>query len=278
MWFLYALASGSFYTVSGLVTRYVLKEHKDAWAFSFYFSAVGALVSLPFMLQSPKMPSISWLWLLMLGVGCMIVGHNWLNFSSSKYLEASVQGTVVKLRLVWAFIAGVLLLHEMWSVQKLIGTCFAIVAGLLIVKHFRKPESVKGVALSVASTFVYAAVIVLYKVLFKGFNAPTLTFFIFLIPTIINLIIMPNALSRVSALFRAKPIPIFLSCALGGFANLAMNQALVLGEISRVLVIIESFLVLTLIGEHVFLKEKEHLKIKLIAVLCAIIGAILIRL
>jgi len=56
-----------------------------------------------------------------------------------------------------------------------------------------------------------------------------------------------------------------------------MNQGLSLGEASRVLVLIESFLVVTLVGEHLFLKEREHLNTKIIAVVAATIGAVLIR-
>ncbi|MCX6816821.1 MAG: hypothetical protein NTZ93_03080 [Candidatus Beckwithbacteria bacterium] len=47
MWLIWALISGLFYTGDNLITRYILKGNKDAWAFSFYFSFIGALVSLP---------------------------------------------------------------------------------------------------------------------------------------------------------------------------------------------------------------------------------------
>jgi hypothetical protein len=49
------------------------------------------------------------------------------------------------------------------------------------------------------------------------------------------------------------------ACGLGGLANLAMNQGLATGEASSVLAVIEAFLVLTLVGERVVLKEKEQL-------------------
>jgi uncharacterized membrane protein len=57
-----------------------------------------------------------------------------------------------------------------------------------------------------------------------------------------------------------------------------MNYALSLGEASKTLVIIESFLVVTLIGEHLFLKERDSLSVKIIAVILATLGAVLIRL
>ncbi|MCR4329348.1 MAG: DMT family transporter [Candidatus Roizmanbacteria bacterium] len=128
-----------------------------------------------------------------------------------------------------------------------------------------------------SSTIFYAIVIILYKYLFQTFNSQSLTFFIFLFPMLINLLVMPNSINRIVTLAKTDGKFVFIACALGGFANLAMNYALSIGEVSRVLVIIESFLIVTLVGEHLVLKEKKNLAIKLVAVILAIMGAVLIR-
>lgn len=277
MWFLVALASGSFYTISGLISRHVLRKKTDAWAFSFFFSAVGAIVSIPFFLSNAKVAISIGPWLLMVLVGAMIVIHNWLNFSSTKYLEASVQGTIVKFRLVWAFLLGVIFLHESLTMYKAVGTILAVLAGWLVVTKFKRPGFSKGVFFAFASTFVYAAVILFYKFLFSSFSSQALTFFIFLIPAMINVIAMPDSIQRITTMLKEDGGMVVIACALGGLANQAMNYALSVGEISRVLVVIESFLVATLVGEHLFLKEREHLKEKLIAVASAIASAVLMR-
>lgn len=88
---------------------------------------------------------------------------------------------------------------------------------------------------------------------------------------------MPNSIKRIGTLAKGNFKMVFVGCALGGLANLAMNQGLSLGEASKVLVIIESFLVITLIGEHFLLNERENLVTKIIAVISATVGAILIR-
>lgn len=89
---------------------------------------------------------------------------------------------------------------------------------------------------------------------------------------------MPDAANRIIQLARNDGYPVIIACILGAFANLAMNYALSIGEASKVLVIIESFLVITLIGEHLVLKEKTFLLTKIVTVILAIIGAILMRL
>ena len=277
MWFFFALLSGTFYTAQGLITRHILRGNKDAWAFSFYFSAVGALISLPFMLANVKIASSFVPWLLMLFVGCLIVLQNILNFKSTNTLEPSVQGSITKFRLAWVFLLGVIVLHEQFSWLKLIGMIVTVLAGIIILNKFRRPSSLKGIVFTFSATFAYAIVIILYKYLFSSFNSASLTFFIFFIPAIMNFILMPRSYTRIKTMFLEQRLPVFLACGLGGLANLAMNQALAIGEASRALVIIEAFLVITLIGEHVFLKEKTHLMTKIIAVGLATLGAILIR-
>jgi drug/metabolite transporter (DMT)-like permease len=278
MWFIFSLLSGLFYTGQGLITRKVLRAKKDAWAFSFYFSAIGALISLPFLLIQPKITHSIYMWLLMLIVGLLIVIQNFLNFKATNYLEATLQGVMLKFRLVWVFIFGIIILHESFSWQKTIGTSVVVLSGLLVISKFNKPKSIKGIILSLSGTVFYAIVIICYKFLFKDFNSQSLTFFIFFIPTVLNLLIMPNSVQRVIKLAKEDGIFVFIACTLGAFANLAMNQALSIGEVSKVLVIIEAFLIFTLVGEHFLLKERKHLLIKIITIIIVIIGAILIRL
>ncbi|MFA5828426.1 MAG: DMT family transporter [Candidatus Shapirobacteria bacterium] len=278
MWLFFALLSGLLYTGSNLITRHILKkDNNDAWAFSFFFSAVGTLVSLPFMLLQPRFGTQFQSWLIILVVGILIVIQNLLNFVSSKYISPSVGGSITKFRLVWVMLLGIIILHESSNLFKIMGTLLTVISGVIIMKKFLKPKDMRGVAYAFGATIFYATVIILYKFLFSSFNSQSLTFFIFFIPMVINLLIMPNSIKRIGTLAKGNFKMVFVGCALGGLANLAMNQGLSLGEASKVLVIIESFLVITLIGEHFLLNERENLVTKIIAVISATVGAILIR-
>lgn len=277
MWFSFAILSGLFYTGSQLISRHVLKGGKDSWAFSFYFSFVGAIVSFPFMLMDLKLPHSIGLYAVMLFTGFFIVGHNYLIFKAQNYLEPSLQGAILKFRLVWVFALGVILLSESITAYKVIGTILAFLAGVVVVGKFGKRNYLKGITLVIFSTILYSSLIILNKYLLEDFNAASLTFFIFFFPTIINYIVMPQRQSRITSLSKSDFKFVILSCIFGAFANLAMNEALDLGEASKVLVIIESFLIVILAGEKIFLKEKGSFLTKLIAVGLATAGGILIR-
>lgn len=277
MWVSYAVVSGLLYTAQGLITRHVLKGNKHAWAFSFFFSAIGAVVSLPFSLLHPLHVVPREYWIMMVVVGALIVLQNYLNFSSARYLPASVGGALTKFRLVWVLLLGVILDQESLTWYKLLGTVCAVLAGVVILRRAEKLGSLRGIVLVISSTFVYAIVISLYKQLLLVFNPSSLTLFIFLLPAILNVIVMPDSLRRIRSLLRDSGWSVIAACVFGAFANLAMNNALSLGDSSRVLVMIESFLVVTLVFEHFMTRDRSHLRTKLVAVLLAVAGAVLMR-
>jgi drug/metabolite transporter (DMT)-like permease len=278
MWFILAALAGSLYTVQMLLQRSLLRGQKDAWAFSFFYSFVGTVITFPLMLSNPQVPSTLGPWLLALLIGALIVCHNLLIFKASHFLEASLVGALAKLRLVWIFVLGILFLGAVFSWSQLFGTLLVILAGLVIIHKFKRPKSMAGIVLVLLSTAFAALIIILTKYLLDSFNTVSLTFFATFLPAaVLNFILMPKASSRIKGLFKNDWRVVLLTCSVGTFANLALNQALSLQDASSVVIISEVFLVLVLAGEHLFLKEKEQLWVKLLSIVLAVAGAILIQ-
>ena len=278
MWFLFAALSGLLYSGESLLQRFLLRDQKDAWAFSFFYSLIGTVIALPFMLADAQLPT-SWVpWLLAVVVGLLIVGNNLLVFKSSNYLEASIVGSLSKIRFVWIFVLGILFLDSSFSWPKLFGTVLAIAAGVVIIHSFKRPKSLVGIALVLGATLFNASIIILSKYLLDSFNVASFTFFATFLPAaIFNFLLMPQAFKRTKRLFKSDWRVIVVACSLGAFANLALNKALSLHDANSVVVMSEIFLVLVLAGEHILLKEKEHLWIKLLSIALAISGAILMQ-
>jgi drug/metabolite transporter (DMT)-like permease len=278
MWLVFALLAGGFFTASNLLQRYHLRQQKDVWTFAFFFSFIGSIVSFPFMLASPKIPSTIEPWLLVIAVGLLIVGNNLLIFKASGLIEASLMNALTKLRLVWVFIFGILFLHTHFSWQKLAGTILAVLAGWVILHRFKKPDNTSGISLILSATLFNAGIIILSKYLLGSFNAVSLTFFASFLPaTIFIFILMPQKTKRIRNLFKDDWRIVFLACSLGTFANLSLNVALSLHDATSVLVINEVCLILVLVGEHIYLKEREQAWIKFASVMLAVFGAILIE-
>ncbi len=279
MWFLFSSLAGILYTAEGLLQRHFLRQQKDAWAFSFFYSLVGAIVSFPFMLASPVLPTSIGPWLGALLVGLLIVGNNLLLFKAANHIEASIIGTLFKLKFVWIFGLSIIFLGSAFEWTKLGGVILTIAAGLLILHQFKRPKDNMGVSLVLLATVFNALLIIASKYLLDYFNAPSLTFFASFLPALLlNFILMPRATSRIRGMFKADWKVVFGICAVGAVANLALNQALSLHDATSVMIISEVFLVLVLAGEHLVLKEKEQLWVKLGSIVLAVAGAILILL
>jgi drug/metabolite transporter (DMT)-like permease len=278
MWFVFSVLAGLLYTTENLFQRHFLRKQKDAWAFSFFYSLVGTIVSFPFMLASPVLPDSIGPWLGALLVGLLIVGNNLLLFKAANHIGASVIGTVFKLKFVWIFALSIILLGDTFEWTKLGGVALTIAAGLLIMHRFKRPpKDGAGVSLVLMATVLNALIIIASKYLLDSFNAASLTFFASFLPALVlNFILMPNARSRIGSMFAADWKVVFGICAIGAMANLALNQALSLHDATSVIIISEVFLVLVLAGEHLVLKEKEQLWVKLGSIVLAIAGATMI--
>ncbi len=276
MWYVFALAAGVLYTASILLTRRSLNKGGDPWVFSFYFSAIGALVSIPFVFVGLQASATFLPWAFLLITAALVVFHNFLNFTALKHLNASVHGTFYKLRLVWSFLLGIIFLQESWTALTLVGVAATVTAGALLLWKKGEPVSKVGLLFVFGSSVVNVLALLLYKQLFADFNVGTLTFMMFFVPAILNALIIPNFWQKAAGATKNHVWTLGIACTLGGFANLAMNQSIALGQVTGTLVIIEACLIFILAGEHFFLKERKDLFRKAAAVLLATIGAICI--
>jgi drug/metabolite transporter (DMT)-like permease len=278
MWLLYAICSGLFYSFGGIIARYLLKGKKDAWAYSFWFSFVGAIIVFPFVIINYEGPKTFWIWLLGITICLVIILHNYMVNKATNFIEPSLQGSITKFRLLWILILGVLLLNESFTTIKLLGTILTVIASFIIVSRFKAKTILIGLGLTFFATFIYAGVITCYSFFLKHFNTVSLTFFIFLFSSILNLIFMPHSIKRVGRFMKDNhPILIILATSFSAFGFLLLNQALSTGEQSKVVVITEASLIVTLIAEYLILKEKTKVLTKLIAITLTIAGAILVK-
>jgi len=278
MWLFYSALAGALYTAESLLQRFYLRKQKDVWTFALFYSLIGAIVTFPFMLTSPKVPTHIGPWVVVVVIGLLIVANNMLFFKATGLIEMSLVNSLLKLRLVWVFVFGLVFLSDHFSWEKLLGTILTIGAGWVILHSFKRAESLKGIYLILAMTIVNAAIIIQFKYLLSYFNAVSLTFFADFLPaTVFTFLLAPKAITKVKTIFKDDWRIIFLACALGAFSNIALNAALSLHDAASVVVINEAFLVLVLVGEHAYLKEREQAWVKLVSVALAVLGAVLIE-
>lgn len=275
---IYALLSGTFYTISALIQRYLLKDKtSDSWAYSFWFSTIGVIVTFPFLLLDIQLEFDPIIWLVMLGVGMLVMIHNYLNIGSLEYISPALQGALNKTRLFWIFLLGIIFLSDEFHYTKLIGVMLTLLSGFIISKSFKAKLEKRGILMALLATVFYSIVITSYSILDNAFNAAGITFFIFLIPVFLNLIFMPNSINRVKLILKENTKELIIANVFGALGFLTLNQALISGDNTEVIVITESFLIITLGLEHIILKDQKKLPNKIIAVILALAGAVIIK-
>lgn len=279
MWIFFSALAGALFTAESLAQRKFLKGQSDAWAFAFFYSCIGAIISFPAMLGSPQLPH-SWRdWCLVLFIGGLIIGNNVLLFSATARLEVSFVGTLLKLRLVWVFLLGIVFVGDHFSWTGLAGTSAVVLSGAVVAHGVRRRGSSSAVALVLIATLFNAGIIVTSSYLLKSMNVMSFTFFATFLPaTLLNWIVMPNARTRVTTMFKQNRWNVLFVCTLGALTNFALNGALATGDAGKVVVMNEAVLIFVAFGEHLILKEKEYLGLKLLGIPLAVAGAVLIQL
>lgn len=278
MWFLFAIISGFFFSSLNILERYLLKDtDSDPIAFTFFFSLTCSILCFPIIFLDLKFSNDPKSWLILFTVCGLLSANNILNSMAVKYSNATIVGTIGKFRIVWVFLIGLILAYETWSHAKGLGIFLTIIAGIILVAKFDQNSSFKGTVYAFTSTLFGGIAIALYTPLLDEFSVFTLTFLVFLFPTMINFVVLKNRIQRIKTQYKKQTWRLLVVGLFGAIANIAVITAINEGEASRVLVIVEAMFILVLIGEHFLLKNKTQIIRKSTAATLATIGAILMR-
>jgi drug/metabolite transporter (DMT)-like permease len=277
MWFVYALIAGIFSAINSLLVRSYSKKHKDSLILSFCFSSIGALILLPaIIIMQPSIPMNPIFWGGIILISALVVIGNSLTFGASKYVGASTQNVINKLRLVGILICGIIIFSDTITVEKMIGMLFVITASLLIIDYKNWHASKKWIILLLINVCIGVIMAVLLKKLILMSEYILVAFLLFFVPALINATVIPNFIKRLKD--KIPDIkPIILITILGVVFNLALIKALSYKELSGIYFVMEGAIILVVFGEHFILKEKERLGWKIAAIILAIAGAILLQ-
>ncbi len=285
-----ALIAGALYTGSNLVARKVLKDGSDAWSYSFIFSSIGLIVTLPLLLveylaaafnnterlseSAGHEPSL--LILVVIAMGLIVVAHNAALFSANNYISPSVNGSIYKLRLIWLALIGTVFFQESLTDGLKLGTLLVVASGVILAGGMKGKKSLLGITLVAAASVFYAVGLSASKFLLTDLTSLQVTTLVFAVPAALNLPIIYRRRERFLALWQKHKKLVLMGGVLGAFANICVFAALATENISVVPLLIEAFLVVTFAGEIIILRERENLKLKLLAVALSILGSILV--
>lgn len=269
------------FTSLNLLQKVLATDAKNMRAMSFVFNFYAGTVAIGIAAITGKLQNISLNvstlgWILLL-VSCLFyASFERLRFIVADLLDASVYSIVSTIAVAVAFFSSAFIYNEPLTPAKLLG--FALVTtSLIIVSNGNKGVKIskKGLLLSIFSFVMLGFGWALDKIGTTNFNADTYNVFVWTIPVV--LIYLPSLpVSDIKAEMKAGSWKLLLLALLNVSGYLLQLKALELAEATKVIPIIQTSIVTTVIAGIIFLKEKDMITKKVVAGLIAMGGVFLL--
>ena len=202
---------------------------------------------------------------------------------SYKYLEASVNTIVSKVRIPLFLILSIIFLGETLNSNKVIGT-FLIFGGLVYLSYNKNkvktlPLNNPGTPYLFASIFLIVFALLIDKFASGFFNPGMYTFMVYFIASLFLFLPILVRKQSIKPIFKSKYLPlIIITSFLSVTYYFLILNAYKFAEASIIIPLTELSVLVTVLGGFLFLNEKSHLKKKIISTLIVIVGAVLISL
>ncbi|MGI6685588.1 MAG: EamA family transporter [Bacillota bacterium] len=282
-WFPLVLIYIATNSVSKTVQKLSLKnEEVDSTAFCALFMFTVSVISIPFLFFEEVVFSVdirAWTAVLssaLLYSACMV-----LFFHAMKLIEISQVETVATTRSIWAMFLGTIFFQEALSLSKFIGVIL-IFFGLAVIywekgkfNSFKKPH-----LYTLAYAFLISCAYALDKYALYFFSVVMYQVIIYSIPAVLIVIFQPGTLAKIKPLLKAqKSTYLILLCSCFQMTStLALYRAYQTGgEYSVVGPLTQLTTILNILIGITILKERWHLKQKILGISLAVLGVVFIK-
>lgn len=280
-WLYLSLASVLNFTYLNLLSRVVSRKSKNPRVMSVIFNFIAILMTLIIFIFSSGYKDFSlpkgFSPYYYLFLACLFYGLNErLRFYASKYLEASLFAIISNVSVVIAFIVALFLYNESITTNKMLGFLLIMTSLLLVSFERIKKINWRGISLALlTSTFIGIAWSLDKKGIYY-FNLETYNVFVWLLPFLI--VYFPGVkFSDIKREIKINKWSLILLSFLNVFGYFLNLKAQSLAEATKVIPIIQTSTVLTVIFGIFILKEKSHLFKKILAGIIAVVGVFLLR-
>ena len=272
------MGSVFFFTSLNLLQRVLAVDSKNPRAMAIVFNAIAALIALLIFTVSGSfkdfaLPTAPKAWIALLIASFCYAMFERGRFTAAKLLDALVLTTIVNISVLIAFIGSVFLYTEPLSSDKLLGG--ALIIGALFLVSFKnktKKSSREGIIIATVISIMLGLAWLLDKLGAQYFNASTYNIFVWTIPIVF--IYFPHIkIQEIISELKLASWKVFVLAGLNVIGYLMQLKAFEITEATRVIPIVQTSTLFTVLMGIVLLKEREHIPKKIIAGLMAVAGA-----
>jgi len=279
-WYYYLIINVTIFSLATLYQRVVLKNSKDPILFYIVNGLIGGTILLSYGLYAGfKIPNLSDISLNLIMMTVLLGFGNMLTFNALKKVEASEYTVLFSTRALWSVVAAVFILEESFNLKQIFGATLIIASVFLVSwkkKSFRLNEG-EMLTLLAASFFGLEFVNDSYLI-----GRTDLFFYmplIFLLPAIFIGIINYKRVLKIRKIVTLKDtLKLALLALLFSVSATATLTAYQKGHnAAQIAILNQTSTILIVFLGIIFLKERSHLYLKIIAACVSLVGVFLVR-
>jgi bacterial/archaeal transporter family protein len=280
-WPVLAMISVVTVSIAALLSRVLMREEDSnpiGYAIVFQFGLGLVTLFFAFVFGKFVFPTDIGLIPRFLLSALLWTGGTTLGFSAVKRLGAGETTILGSSNSIISISLGIVLLGEVITLPIIFGMVLIFLSIVLVSSGKLAFTSRQGVIFALLSALCTGIAIVNDAVILKTYEAFSYTTIMSFLPGIVLLIIFPQQITKIGSLMNRKSLSLMgIFCVFYSIQAITFYSAFQMGApVSQLSPLTKSSIVLTVLLAAIFLKERSHLKRKILAAVVVTMGAILL--
>jgi drug/metabolite transporter (DMT)-like permease len=279
-WLVYALIAALGITTYSLLMRKFLTPKCNSQAFALMINIIAGIGLLVLSLFEDRKATFTLFSIaLLLGGGILYAVINILYTKGRKREEVSKVSIIKQAESVWGFVAGLLIMGEDFSWMKLLGVGLILLGGSIVIwKKGEKFEFSHGMIYMFAGTFFASASALVDKMqLTQNFSPSLYGGIMFLLSSSFLFVSLKDRMKCVVEEARLQKFRVILTGIFVTFSMFFVFKTLQSGDVSKAIPVLNTSLILSVLGGIVFFKERDNMAQKIIGAAIAFGGVLFLR-
>jgi len=265
---------------SVLLQRVLLSKDKiNPFAYAVVFQGIVGLILMVFAIgYGFKLPGIETVIVpAIISVLAFGVGHI-MYAKTLQLVEASAFSVLFATQAIWIMLCGVFLFHESLAILQIIGAALIFSSVILLAKNVKKLKIDKGTAYGLLTGLIFGIAITSWSYVGRHTDGLSWAAISFVGTALVALLVKPSSIHKMRALITPKIVPkLLLLGVLYAIGSLAMLFAYKEGTFSIVTPLRQTSIIVTVLLALLFLaKERNRIRLKLMAAFVCFLGVLLI--
>lgn len=273
---LFALGAAIVQGTCKIITRSVLIK-EDPLTFAFIFNILGAIIFFPFFIVSSFLPTDNKAWIILAISSVLWAITTYIAFYVYKMLEVSIKTTIDRTRLIFILLIAVIFLGESLTLNKVAGIALILIGAITVSYHKEKlKHRMKWILLCIVTAILSSAAYICDKYAMGFFSASSYVFYSHFFP---GLLILPFFIYRRKSftdIFVSNGKSVIAVVALDCLGYFLLLMSFKMIEASIAVPIMECMFIVSVLGGIIFLKEREEIGKKVVSMIIALVGVLIL--